>query len=325
MKQPILVIGGAGYIGSHVVRMLTQQGYQPVVLDDLSKGHRQAVAHVPLEIGNFGHPEILSGVFKKYDIGAVIHLAAYSEVEESVHQPGKYHQNNTAYVQTLLEVMAAHHIKHVVFSSSAAVFGEPTEPQLSENHPCAPLNPYGASKLAAENLFTQAQASQGIHTAILRYFNAAGADESAEIGESHSPETHLIPLLLQTAAGKRPHFTLFGTDYPTPDGTCIRDFVHVNDLASAHLLALAYLFKTQQSQTFNLGSETGYSVAQVVQMAKEVCGIDFPLQIAPRRPGDPARLVASSQRAQQLLGWHPVRDLKHIIQTAWQWEQHRRY
>lgn len=321
----ILVIGGAGYIGSHMVRMLAKQGYNPVVFDNLSKGHREAVAHYPFELGDLGDKARLTEVFKKYGIEAVMHFAAFAEVGESVKEPSKYYHNNVAKVLDLLDALVENDIKYFVFSSTAATFGEPVRPKIDESHPQNPINPYGNTKLMVEKILADFDTAYGLKATALRYFNASGADDSGEIGESHNPETHLIPIVLQAAAGKRASIKMFGTDYPTPDGTCVRDYVHVNDLARAHILALEKMFKDNVSERFNLGSGNGFSVAEIVKEAKRITGIDFTVEKAPRRDGDPAVLVADSAKAERILGWKPQYNLTRIIETAWNWEQHRKY
>lgn len=321
----ILVIGGAGYIGSHMVRMLAKQGYNPVVFDNLSKGHREAVANYPFELGDLGDKARLTEVFKKYGIEAVMHFAAFAEVGESVKEPSKYYHNNVAKVLDLLDALVENDIKYFVFSSTAATFGEPIRPKIDESHPQNPINPYGNTKLMVEKILADFDTAYGLKATALRYFNASGADDSGEIGESHNPETHLIPIVLQAAAAKRPSIKMFGTDYPTPDGTCVRDYVHVNDLARAHILALEKMFKDNVSERFNLGSGNGFSVAEIVKEAKRITGIDFTVEKAPRRDGDPAVLVADSAKAERILGWKPQYNLTRIIETAWNWEQHRKY
>lgn len=321
----ILVIGGAGYIGSHMVRMLAKQGYNPVVFDNLSKGHREAVANYPFELGDLGDKARLTEVFKKYGIEAVMHFAAFAEVGESVKEPSKYYHNNVAKVLDLLDALVENDIKYFVFSSTAATFGEPVRPKIDESHPQNPINPYGNTKLMVEKILADFDTAYGLKATALRYFNASGADDSGEIGESHNPETHLIPIVLQAAAGKRASIKMFGTDYPTPDGTCVRDYVHVNDLARAHILALEKMFKDNVSERFNLGSGNGFSVAEIVKEAKRITGIDFTVEKAPRRDGDPAVLVADSAKAERILGWKPQYNLTRIIETAWNWEQHRTY
>lgn len=321
----ILVIGGAGYIGSHMVRMLAKQGYNPVVFDNLSKGHREAVANYPFELGDLGDKARLTEVFKKYGIEAVMHFAAFAEVGESVKEPSKYYHNNVAKVLDLLDALVENDIKYFVFSSTAATFGEPVRPKIDESHPQNPINPYGNTKLMVEKILADFDTAYNLKATALRYFNASGADDSGEIGESHNPETHLIPIVLQAAAGKRASIKMFGTDYPTPDGTCVRDYVHVNDLARAHILALEKMFKDNVSERFNLGSGNGFSVAEIVKEAKRITGIDFTVEKAPRRDGDPAVLVADSAKAERILGWKPQYNLTRIIETAWNWEQHRKY
>lgn len=321
----ILVIGGAGYIGSHMVRMLAKQGYNPVVFDNLSKGHREAVANYPFELGDLGDKARLTEVFKKYGIEAVMHFAAFAEVGESVKEPSKYYHNNVAKVLDLLDALVENDIKYFVFSSTAATFGEPIRPKIDESHPQNPINPYGNTKLMVEKILADFDTAYNLKATALRYFNASGADDSGEIGESHNPETHLIPIVLQAAAGKRASIKMFGTDYPTPDGTCVRDYVHVNDLARAHILALEKMFKDNVSERFNLGSGNGFSVAEIVKEAKRITGIDFTVEKAPRRDGDPAVLVADSAKAERILGWKPQYNLTRIIETAWNWEQHRKY
>lgn len=321
----ILVIGGAGYIGSHMVRMLAKQGYNPVVFDNLSKGHREAVANYPFELGDLGDKARLTEVFKKYGIEAVMHFAAFAEVGESVKEPSKYYHNNVAKVLDLLDALVENDIKYFVFSSTAATFGEPVRPKIDESHPQNPINPYGNTKLMVEKILADFDTAYGLKATALRYFNASGADDSGEIGESHNPETHLIPIVLQAAAGKRASIKMFGTDYPTPDGTCVRDYVHVNDLARAHILALEKMFKDNVSERFNLGSGNGFSVAEIVKEAKRITGIDFTVEKAPRRDGDPAVLVADSAKAERILGWKPQYNLTRIIETSWNWEQHRKY
>lgn len=321
----ILIIGGAGYIGSHTVKMLAAKGYNPIVFDNLSKGHREAVYDYPFELGDLGDKEKLSAVFKKHNIEAVMHFAAFAEVGESVKEPSKYYHNNVAKVLNLLDAMVENNIHYFIFSSTAATFGEPINPKIDEKHPQLPINPYGNSKLMVEKMLHDFDVAYGLKATALRYFNASGADDSAEIGESHNPETHLIPLVLQAASGKRESIKIFGTDYPTPDGTCVRDYVHVNDLARAHILALEKMVKDNTSERFNLGSGTGFSVAQLIKEAKEITGIDFKVEVAPRRAGDPAVLVADSTKAEKILGWKPEYSLQKIIQTAWIWEKNRKF
>lgn len=321
----ILVVGGAGYIGSHTVKMLRAQGYSPVVYDNFSKGHRRAVEEVPFEEGDLGDKARLAEVFAKHHIEAVMHFAAFIEVGESVKEPSKYYHNNVAKVLNLLDAMKENGIKYFVFSSTAATFGEPVQPKINETHPQQPINPYGNSKLMVEKMLEDFDQAYGLKSVALRYFNASGADDSGLIGESHTPETHLIPLVLQAAAGKRPSIKVFGSDYPTPDGTCVRDYVHVNDLARAHILALEKMEKENKSLRYNLGSGSGFSVAELIKEAKEITGIDFKVEYEERRAGDPAVLVADPAKAQAELGWTPQYNLKQIIATAWNWEKNRRF
>ncbi len=321
----ILVVGGAGYIGSHTVRMLAQKGYTPIVYDNLSKGHREAVEGFAFEEGDLGDKTRLSEVFQKHHIEAVMHFAAFIEVGESVKEPSKYYHNNVSKVLNLLDAMKENDVKYFVFSSTAATFGEPIKEKIDETHPQNPINPYGNTKLMVEKMLEDFDRAYGLKAVALRYFNASGADDSGLIGESHSPETHLIPLVLQTAAGKRGSIKVFGNDYPTPDGTCVRDYVHVNDLARAHILALEKMEKENKSLRYNLGSGSGFSVAELINVAKEITGVDFKVEYEARRAGDPAVLVAKPDKAEKELGWTREYDLQKIIATAWNWEQNRRY
>ncbi len=316
----ILVIGGAGYIGSHIVRHLIDAKYNVVILDDLSTGHRRLVHGGEFFRGSLGDTGLLNCLFDKYAFDAVMHFAAFSQVGESMSQPLRYYRNNLAETIALLEAMVAHEIKRFVFSSTAAVYGEPLDIPITEDHPCLPTNPYGNTKLAVERLLADCDAAYGLKFTALRYFNAAGADESADIGELHDPETHLIPNLFKAALGQIDHIRLFGTDYPTKDGTCIRDYIHVNDLARAHVLALDALLAGGKSVVYNLGSNNGFSVREVIDKAETVIQKKIPVVEAPRRPGDPAILVASSEKIKQALGWCPKYErLESIIGTAWRW------
>lgn len=319
----ILVVGGAGYIGSHIVRQLVNARHHVVILDDLSTGYRRLV-HQDSEFiqGHLGDIELLDQLFNKYDFDAVMHFAAFSQVGESMHHPLRYYRNNLSDTIILLGAMKSHGIRRFVFSSTAAVYGEPGEVPITESHPCLPTSPYGNTKLAVERLLADCDAAYGLRFIALRYFNAAGADESAEIGEMHDPETHLIPNLFKAALGQIDQIRLFGTDYATPDGTCIRDYVHVNDLAQAHLLALDVLLADGKSAVYNLGSNSGFSVKAVVDKTEAVLGKKIPIVDAPRRPGDPAKLVASSEKIKRELGWAPSYDsLETIIATAWRWHR----
>jgi UDP-glucose 4-epimerase len=317
----ILVIGGAGYIGSHMVKMLGQQGCRVTTLDDLSSGHRDAVLCGDFVQGNFGDRAVLDVVLSQ-GFDAVMHFASFIQVGESVQQPDKYYRNNVAYTLGLLDAMRAHGVNNFIFSSTAATFGEPQYTPIDERHPQQPINPYGRTKLMVEQALADYDKAYGFKSVCLRYFNAAGADPEGQLGERHEPETHLIPLILQAASGRRPHISVFGQDYDTPDGTCIRDYIHINDLCSAHWLALQSLMSGQSSQAYNLGNGNGFSVQEVIDAAERVTGRHIPVQHAPRRAGDPARLVADATQARQKLGWQPqYADLATIVQLAWAWEQ----
>ena len=319
-NKKILVVGGAGYIGAHMVRQLANARHDVVVLDNLSTGSRKLVQAGEFIQGNLGDSNLLDRLFAEHAFDAVMHFAAFSQVGESMDRPLAYYRNNLAETVALLDAMVRHDVKRFIFSSTAAVYGEPVAIPIAEDHPCAPTNPYGNTKLAVERMLADCDAAYGLKYTALRYFNAAGADESGEIGELHEPETHLIPIVLRAADGMIDHIRLFGTDYATTDGTCIRDYVHVNDLAQAHLLALDALLKGGDSAIYNLGSSSGYSVREVIGKAEGVTGKKIPVVEAPRRPGDPAILVASSEKIQRELGWTPVYDnLEKIIQTAWNW------
>ena len=320
MDRHILVVGGAGYIGSHMCKQLAQSGYTPVVLDNLSRGHRAAVQWGPLVTGEADDPKTLDRVFTSYPIEAVMHFAAFAYVGESVEHPDRYYRNNMAAALGLLEAMVRHKVMRFIFSSTCAIYGEPEAVPIPESHPQAPINPYGWTKKVVEQMLADFRTAYGLESVSLRYFNAAGADPDGEIGEDHDPETHLIPLVLQTALGQRQDIAIFGDDYPTPDGTCIRDYVHVNDLAAAHLTALERLLADQPGGQYNLGNGTGYSVREVIDTARSVTGREIPTRIVPRRPGDPARLIGAADKARRDLGWQPAYpDLTAIIETAWRW------
>lgn len=321
-KPVILVVGGAGYIGSHMVLDLLRAGYPVVTLDNLSRGHRDLLPGGDFVEGDMGNPDDLRRVFTTWPVRAVMHFAAHSQVGESVTQPLMYYRNNVANTIGLLEAMQEAGVPHFIFSSTAAVYGEPVQVPITEDHPHNPTNPYGATKLAVERLLTDLGPASGLTWSALRYFNAAGADASGTIGERHEPETHLIPLVLQVATGQRSGIRIFGDDYPTPDGTCLRDYVHVSDLTRAHLLALEALLAGGGNSTYNLGNSTGYSVRQVIDAARAITGHPIPADVAPRRAGDPAVLVADSSRIRAELGWQPAyEDLESIIRTAWEWHQ----
>lgn len=318
----ILVTGGAGYIGSHMVKLLSGAGLVPIVVDDLSGGRRQAVGDVPLHLGDVGDPAFIETVINQTRPQAVMHFAGSIQVGESVRDPALYYRNNLVATQTLLGSMRRNGVSRLVFSSTAAIFGEPVRTPIDEDHPKAPINPYGRSKWMVEQMLTDHDAAYGLHSVCLRYFNAAGADPDGAIGECHEPETHLVPLVLQVASGRRPHISVFGNDYDTDDGTCVRDYIHVQDLCQAHLLALRDLLDGRGSARYNLGNGRGFSVQEVIEAARRVTGHPIPTVIEERRPGDPPRLVADARRARETLGWRPrFADLDTIIAHAWQWEQ----
>ena len=316
----ILVTGGAGYIGSHCVAALLDRGADVVVVDDLTKGHRQAVKGGRLYIGDVADRHFLDGVFSRENVEAVIHFAAYSLVGESMSIPDEYFSNNVTAGLTLIRTMVAHKVPYMVFSSTAATFGEPVRTPIEEDDPQVPTNPYGESKLIVEKMLKWCDRAYGLKYCALRYFNVAGARADGSIGEDHRPETHLIPLILSVAQGRRDSLKLFGTDYPTPDGTCVRDYIHVEDLIDAHMLALEYLKRENTSNAFNLGNGTGFSNRQIIDAARRVTGHPIPVVEEGRRPGDPAVLIASSKKAMDMLGWQPkYTNVEGIIRTAWNW------
>ncbi len=323
----ILVTGGAGYIGSHYVQYATGRGEEVVVLDNLAYGHREAVpANVPFVEANMGDRAALDQVFSKYNIDAVVHFAAFAYVGESVTDPSKYYNNNTVATLNVLDTMRAHGVHNFVFSSTCATYGDPQYIPMDEKHPQSPINPYGESKFFVEHILKAFDHAYGLRYTALRYFNAAGCDPEGRIGESHDPETHLIPLILQVATGKRSDIGIFGTDYDTPDGTGIRDYIHVLDLAQAHALSLERLRTGAASDIYNLGSENGYSVKEVIETCERITGKSIRAVERPRRAGDPPKLIASATKAKADLHWKPrYQNLDEIISTAWEWEQHRRY
>ena len=317
----ILVVGGAGYIGSHMVKQLATSGTDVVTIDNLSCGYRDAVKYGEFVEGDLGDPAVLDHVFNNYSIDAVMHFAAFIEVGESVTDPAKYYRNNVLNTMVLLDAMIRQGILHFIFSSTAAIFGEPEYTPIDEKHVKQPINPYGRTKLMVEQILQDYDSAYGLKSTCLRYFNAAGADPDGDLGERHDPESHLIPLILQAASGRREDIKVFGTDYPTEDGTCVRDYIHINDLCKAHSLALEHMQRTGRSARYNLGNGKGFSVQQVIDTTREVTGRDFTVTRTDRRPGDPAVLVADSERARQELGWQPEHaDLESIIATAWNWE-----
>lgn len=320
-RETILVVGGGGYIGSHMVKELIDHHYDVLILDNLSTGHRRLVTGGRFIHGDLRDTTLLDCLFSENRIDAVMHFAAFSLVGESVQRPLKYYRNNVAGTIELIEAMIRHDVLRFVFSSTAAVYGEPDRTPIPETHPCRPTNPYGASKLSVERLLSDCDSAYGLKSVCLRYFNAAGADVSGQIGEMHNPETHLIPLVLKAALTKTP-ITIFGTDYQTPDGTCLRDYVHVTDLAQAHMLALDTLMAGEGSDVYNLGNHVGYSVRQVIDIAGKVTGKKIDVMEEKRRPGDPAILVADGSKIKERLKWQPrYEQLETIIQTAWNWHR----
>ena len=321
----ILVTGGAGYIGSHIVRRLSDDGRAVVVLDDLSEGHRAAVGDAPLVVGDFADPGILDRIVETHAVDRIIHMAALCQVGESVEHPARYYDNNVRKSIVLLEGVRRNGIRGIVFSSTAAVYGEPDGVPIDEHHPKRPTNPYGETKWVIERALASYADAYGLRYVALRYFNAAGAHPSAELGEDHEPEPHLIPIVLRAARDGGPPVKMFGTDWPTPDGTCVRDYVHVVDLADAHVRALDAMDRGEvEADAFNLGNGEGFSVREVVDVVRRVTGRPVEAVEAPRRPGDPATLVASAARARERLGWSPkYPDLETIVETAWRWHRTR--
>lgn len=322
----ILVCGGAGYIGSHINKQLNRKGYDTVVFDNLIHGHSEAVKWGEFVQGDLCNTPELEDVFKKYTIDAVFHFAAYAYVGESVEKPEKYYYNNVVNTLNLLKAMRKYDCNKIIFSSTCATYGEPDHVPITEDMLQNPINPYGITKLTVERILKDYSIAYGLHFAVLRYFNAAGADPDCEIGESHNPETHIIPLVLDAASGKRPDIKVFGSDYDTQDGSCVRDYIHVTDLADAHILALHYLENGGESDFFNLGNMIGTSVLEVIKSVKRVTGKDFTVSLSPRRKGDPARLVGSCEKAQRVLGWKPkYSDIDTIIKHAWNWHENAEY
>lgn len=320
----ILITGGAGYIGSHLVKLLGEKGYDTVTYDNLSRGHRDMVISGEFIKGDLSDKDLLIKTFKNYDMEAVIHFAAFSLVGESEIDPHSYYRNNVANGINLLGAMLDAGVKKIVFSSSAAVYGEPIRVPIEEDHPTVPTNVYGNTKLIFENILRKYNLTYDLSFVSLRYFNAAGADPEGIIGEDHSPETHLVPLILDEVLGRKNNITIFGTDYDTPDGTCIRDYIHVSDLAEAHILALRQLKDSSMKTIYNLGNGQGFSVREVIEAVKRVTGAEVSVVEGDRREGDPARLVASSKKIIKELGWKPAfADLNVIIETAWKWHGKR--
>lgn len=324
--KTILVVGGAGYIGSHTVKHLLKHNYKVVVLDNLIYGHKKAVLSEHFEQVDLADKEAVDYVFKKYDFDAVIHFAAYTYVGESVTNPQKYYWNNVVNTLNLLDAMIKNNVKKIVFSSTCATYGVPQYMPLDEKHSQNPINPYGKTKFMMEQIMSDYETAYGLKYSALRYFNAAGADEEGFLGESHNPETHLIPLVLQAVKGERENITIFGTDYETDDGTCVRDYIHVEDLADAHMKALEKMFLCNESYCINLGTGIGTSVKEIIDAVEEVTGEKVPVIYGDRREGDPAKLYASNNMAQKTLGWTPkYTKIKDIIKTAWTWETNKKF
>lgn len=316
--QNIIVAGGAGYIGSHMVKMLSSAGFNPVTVDNLSTGHRDSVLYGDFEECDIADSVRMGRIFEKYNPAAVMHFAAFSLVGESVSKPDKYYRNNVSGTLSLLDTMRRHACDRFIFSSTAAVFGNPEYLPIDELHPKTPVNPYGRTKLMTEQALGDYAEAYGLRYVIFRYFNAAGHDESGDLKERHSPETHLIPLVVQAAKGERSHIALYGDDYDTPDGTCVRDYIHVNDLCAAHLAGIKYLENGGEPADFNLGNGSGFSVKEIIDKVRLVSGSDFEVKTEGRRAGDPASLVADSSKARHVLGWQPeYTDIEDIIKTVW--------
>jgi UDP-glucose 4-epimerase len=325
--RSILVTGGAGYIGSHAVKALEARGLNVIILDNLVYGHRDLVEanfKAELIVGEIGDKDLLANIFSIHKIDAVIHFAAYAYVGESIVDPAKYYQNNVTQTIALLDVMRSYKISNLVFSSTCATYGIPHYLPIDESHPQNPINPYGFSKLTVERILQDYDRAYGLKSIIFRYFNAAGADPEGLLGEDHTPESHLTPLVFQAASGQLSSISIFGTDYDTPDGTCIRDYIHVTDLAEAHILGLEYLWNNQTSDIFNLGNSNGFSVREVIDTVKRVTGREISIVKCPRREGDPSVLIGSASKAKEILDWQPkYPQLETIIQHAWNWHQHR--
>ena len=321
MAKDILVAGGAGYIGSHTVMELAKAEYNPIIVDNLSTGHKKSVLEGTFYECDLGDIKGLKKIFAKHNIDAIMHFSSNCYVGESVVNPHKYFKNNVANTLCLLDAMLEADVKKIILSSTAATYGNPLKTPIDENHPQIPCNPYGLSKLFIEQIINTYEKAYGIRHIYLRYFNAAGADMESKIGEDHYPETHIIPLLIQVALGIKDQFTIFGTDYDTNDGTCIRDYIHVMDLADAHIKAMNYLDKEKTSDAFNLGSSLGYSVKEIIGRVEEITGKKIPIEISERREGDPPLLISSSERAKSILGWNSRYSLDEIIDSAWKWHK----
>ncbi len=322
----ILVVGGAGYIGSHTNKELNRRGYQTLIYDNLVYGHKESVKWGKLEVGDLAEEEHLERIFQENSIDAVLHFAAYAYVGESVAKPAKYYKNNVCNTIQLLDIMRKYQVNHIIFSSTCATYGVPDKMPITEDMPQKPVNPYGATKWMVERILEDYRKAYEINYCCLRYFNAAGADPEGELGESHMPETHLIPLILDAASGKRESISIFGTDYPTKDGTCIRDYIHVSDLADAHIRALEYLKQGGESTCFNLGNGNGDSVQHVIEVVKQVTGKEFKVKEEKRRAGDPPVLIGSAEKAEKVLGWKPkYAEIETIVEHAWKWHENKEY
>jgi UDP-glucose 4-epimerase len=326
LEVNVLITGGAGYIGSHCNKFFNQKGIHTIVLDNLLFGHPESIKHGKFIEGDFGDPDLLKAIFEAEDIDAVVHFAALADVADSVKSPEKYYVNNVSKMITLLDKMVEYSVNKFVFSSSASTFGEPKYVPIDELHDQHPINPYGETKLIGEKLLRDYGKAHGMKYVALRYFNASGADPDCEIGESHNPEHHLLPLLFQTALEKREKLFVYGNDYETPDGTCVRDFIHVMDLAEAHYLALNYMIQNNRSESFNLGNNVGYTILEIINTFERISNIKVKFEFADKRPGDPARLIASNIKAKELLHWNPrLSDIETILRTAWEWEKNKKY
>lgn len=318
--KKVLVTGGAGYIGSQVCKLLRRAGYEPVTLDNLSNGRKDVVRWGPLEVGDIADRAFVAKVLKTHNPIGVLHFAAFTDVGESVHRPEKYYQNNVMGTLNLLEVLREHKINNIIFSSTCATYGDVQKVPIDENTPQRPINPYGWTKLFGEQIIKDFRQAYGMRFALLRYFNVAGADLDGDLGEDHQPPVHVIPIIFDGAVGRKPHFSLFGDDYATPDGTCIRDYIHVVDLAEAHIRALEYLQTHDEGIEINLGSGKGFSVKELITHTEKIIGKKVPVQIVPRREGDAPTLVADASRAKKVLGWTARHsDIDTILKTAWQW------
>lgn len=321
----VLITGGAGYIGSHTNRYFNQKGIETVVIDDLSDGHREAVIVGKLVEGDFGDKILINELLSSGDYDAIVHFAAFADVADSVANPAKYYENNVSKIIVLLDAAVAHNVKYFVFSSSAAAFGEPQYLPMDENHPQQPINPYGMTKLIGEKLLEDYDRAYGIKFCTLRYFNAAGCSKDGRTGEAHNPEHHIIPLILRAAINETSELKVFGKDYPTQDGSCLRDYIHVDDLADAHYRGLLYIMEHNVSEAFNMGSNNGFTVLEIIHECEKITGKKINYSITGRRPGDPASLVASNEKVKKILGWEPKNDISTIIKDAWKWETNKGY